>query len=307
MADQKHTYAYRAINDEGVTLTGDIEAESAEQARQALLGRGLMPTEVTRRDGPLKSKRFQKFFQKPVTYKQIILFSKQFRTLFNAGVSITQLLGILQTQTENPTLKAATADIAQQVSTGGTLYNAFRSHPDIFSPLYCSMIRAGEFSGSMGDVLDRLTYLLEHENKIRNDVKSALRYPKIVLITLAGAFFFLLNWVVPSFAKLFVNAKIELPWPTRMALAMNTALSDYWYLLLAAAVTILAGALLLAGELSFLYFLGFLFAAARLYDPLGVVLQNIAATFNTKLQIERMRSILEQPVQTGTENFHPDR
>ena len=62
-----------------------------------------MPTEVTRRDGPLKSKRFQKFFQKPVTYKQIILFSKQFRTLFNAGVSITQLLGILQTQTENPT------------------------------------------------------------------------------------------------------------------------------------------------------------------------------------------------------------
>ena len=58
---------------------------------------------------------------------------------------------------------------------------------------------------------------------------------------------------------------------------------------------------------SFLYFLGFLFAAARLYDPLGVVLQNIAATFNTKLQIERMRSILEQPVQTGTENFHPDR
>ena len=241
MADQKHTYAYRAINDEGVTLTGDIEAESAEQARQALLGRGLMPTEVTRRDGPLKSKRFQKFFQKPVTYKEIILFSKQFRTLFNAGVSITQLLGILQTQTENPTLKAATADIAQQVSTGGTLYNAFRSHPDIFSPLYCSMIRAGEFSGSMGDVLDRLTYLLEHENKIRNDVKSALRYPKIVLITLAGAFFFLLNWVVPSFAKLFVNAKIELPWPTRMALAMNTALSDYWYLLLAAAVAVPVG------------------------------------------------------------------
>ena len=93
----------------------------------------------------------------------------------------------------------------------------------------------------MGDVLDRLTYLLEHENKIRNDVKSALRYPKIVLITLAGAFFFLLNWVVPSFAKLFVNAKIELPWPTRMALAMNTALSDHWYLLLAAAVGMFFG------------------------------------------------------------------
>ena len=238
MADQNHTYAYRAINDEGVTLTGDVEAESAEQARQTLLGRGLMPTGVTRQDGPLKGKRLKRLFQKPVTCKQIILFSKQFRTLFNAGVPITQLLGILQTQTENPTLKSATADIAQQVSTGGTLYNAFRSHPDIFSPLYCAMIRAGEFSGSMGGVLDRLTYLLEHENKIHSDVKSALRYPKIVLITLAGAFLFLLNWVVPNFAKLFANAKIELPYPTRMALAMNAALSGYWYLLLAAAVGI---------------------------------------------------------------------
>ena len=78
------------------------------------------------------------------------------------------------------------------------------------------------------------------------------------------------------------------------------------FLRLGLATTVLTGgALLLAGELSFLYFLGFLFAAARLYDPLGVVLQNIAATFNTKLQIERMRSILEQPVQTGREDFRP--
>ena len=78
------------------------------------------------------------------------------------------------------------------------------------------------------------------------------------------------------------------------------------FLRLGLATTVLTGgALLLAGELSFLYFLGFLFAAARLYDPLGVVLQNIAATFSTKLQIQRMRSILEQPVQAGTEDFHP--
>ena len=78
------------------------------------------------------------------------------------------------------------------------------------------------------------------------------------------------------------------------------------FLRLGLATTILTGgALLVSGELSFLYFLGFLFAAARLYDPLGLVLQNIAATFNAKLQIERMRSILEQPVQTGTEEFIP--
>ena len=241
MPDLKHSYTYRAINDEGVSLTGEIEAESPEQARQLLLARGLMPTSLAKQDMAISGRSFRKFFQKPVTYKQVILFSKQFRTLFNAGVSITQLLGILQAQTENARLREATADIAQKVSTGSTLYNAFRAHPDIFSPLYCAMIRAGEFSGSMGDVLDRLTYLLEHENKIRSDVKSALRYPKIVLFTLLGAFIFLLNWVVPSFAILFRNAKIDLPWPTRMALLMNTAMSEYWYLLLAVAAGIFFG------------------------------------------------------------------
>ena len=80
MAEQKHIYAYKAINDEGVTLTGDVEAESSEQASQTLLARGLMPTSITRQDSRFSGKRFQKFFQKPVTYKQIILFSKQFRT-----------------------------------------------------------------------------------------------------------------------------------------------------------------------------------------------------------------------------------
>ena len=100
------------------------------------------------------------------------------------------------------------------------------------------------------------------------------------------------------------------PWraaPSRSELATGVFVcSAQAFLRLGLATTVLTGgALLLAGELSFLYFLGFLFAAARLYDPLGVVLQNIAATFNTKLQIERMRSILEQPVQTGTEDFRP--
>ena len=228
---EKNIFQYSAINDEGVKLSGEVEADTPEQARQTLLGRGLMPLEIRLQSGQTE-RRLKKLLQKPVTHKEIILFSKQFRTLFNAGVPITQLLGILQTQTENPTLKKATADILQQVNTGNTLYQAFIAHSDIFPPLYCAMIRAGEFSGSMGDVLDRLTYLLEHENKIRSDITSALRYPKIVLGTLVCAFVFLLNWVVPSFAKLFASTKMELPLPTRMALAMNQVMSEYWYILL---------------------------------------------------------------------------
>lgn len=231
-------FVYTAVNDEGVHLSGELEADTPEEVKQSLLGNGLIVTRVSRKNTASSGGRnlFARFLRKKVSHKDIILFSKQFRTLLVAGVPMTQLLQILQVQTENPTLREAIADIARQINTGETLNRAFRSHSDIFPPLYCSMIRAGEYSGSMGDVLERLTYLLEHENKIRTDVASALRYPKIVLITLAGAFVFLLNWVIPSFARLFLHAKLNLPLPTKIALALNGLFVHYWPLMLAAVV-----------------------------------------------------------------------
>lgn len=150
MADQKHTYVYRAINDEGVTLTGDIEAESAEQARQALLGRGLMPSRGYPSGRPLEEQTLPKILpeaghlQTDHPVQQTVPHVVQRRRLHHAAFGHPP-----DADGKTPRSKPPRRNIAQQVSTGGTLYNAFRSHPDIFSPLYCSMIRAGEFSGSM--------------------------------------------------------------------------------------------------------------------------------------------------------------
>lgn len=219
-------YSYRAINDEGIVLTGSIEAPNGDQARRLLLERGLMATHLSEKQ---KNRTFSgRLFAPPVRHKHIILFSKQFRTLYKAGVPMTQLLQILQNQTENPTLQTITADIALRINRGSTLYTAFSAHPKVFPPLYCAMIHAGECSGALTEVMNRLIDLLEHENKIRSDIKAALRYPKIVIVTLFVAFMVLLNGVIPSFAQIFASSNLTLAFPTRAAIAMNLFLADWW-------------------------------------------------------------------------------
>jgi type IV pilus assembly protein PilC len=128
-----------------------------------------------------------------------------------------------------------------EIQGGASLFEAFNKHPRVFSHLYRSMIAAGEASGSLPDVLERLIYIIQHEFKVKQDIRSALAYPIIVVITLAIAFFILLTFVVPKFAAIFKSAGIDLPMPTRVAMAMYSFLDNYWYLLLGAVAAVVVG------------------------------------------------------------------
>jgi len=121
--------------------------------------------------------------------------------------------------------------MAQDIREGATLYNAYKKHPKVFSPLYCSMVRAGETSGALPEVLERLSYIIEHEHKIKSDIHSALQYPITVLIALSIAFFVLLTFVIPKFAAIFASAHLDLPLPTVICIWLNQVLVGYWYLL----------------------------------------------------------------------------
>ncbi len=232
------SFSYTARNENGVKMEGVIDAESTEAARAILFSRGYVPLAVKASRGGGLSLRLGSLADalSPIPPKDLILFTKQFRTLFQAGIPITQLLQVLQNQTEHKRLKAIAAEMSQAIMGGATLYDAFRAHPKVFSELYCSMMRAGEASGALGEVMDRLVYLLEHEHKIRSDIKSALRYPKMVVGALAVAFFVLLNLVIPKFVLIFSQARIELPWPTKIAIGLHHILSTYWYGVLAVVV-----------------------------------------------------------------------
>ncbi len=231
-------YKYQAITDGGSSVNGVVEADTMEAARDMIAARGLIPSKVTVQSGGGSS--LTKIIEDKLTkvkVPDIILFTKQFRTLFDAGISIVNLLEVLEQQSENPKLKRAVVQIGEDIRQGSTLFAAFSKHNAIFSPLYCSMLKAGEVSGTLPEVLERLIYLIEHEYKVKKQIQSAMVYPIIVVVLLVGAFLFLLNFVIPKFVTIFANAKIELPLPTKICMYMYEALQQYWYVGLGSVVT----------------------------------------------------------------------
>ncbi len=211
-------------------MTGLIQAESLDTAKNKLALQGLIPTSV--KSGSAASTQSLNdrinLWLSGVKTSDLIMFSKQFRTLFNAGINITDLLEVLEQQTDNLRLKKTVAAMGQDIRGGLSMTEAFRKHPKIFSNLYCSMIQAGESSGRLNDVMDRLIYLLQHEHKIKSDIKSALQYPIMVLVVLTGAFFFLLTFVIPRFVTIFIGAGLDLPLPTQICLLLYQWLVVYW-------------------------------------------------------------------------------
>lgn len=226
------TYTYEALTDAGNAVNGTVEADSPDHARRLVADRGFIPTKVRKASG--KAARaavtkggWQNRFVK-IKPEDLILFTKQFRTMLSAGVAVLQIMEVLEAQTDNPKLKAAIISIGQDLRSGKSLHRAFAKHQDIFSRLYCNMIQAGESSGTLIDVLDRLIYIVEHENKVKKDIKSALTYPIIVMVALAIAFVVLILFVFPNFIVLFEDAGIELPLPTRICVGLYEMFSTYW-------------------------------------------------------------------------------
>jgi type IV pilus assembly protein PilC len=233
------TYDYQAINESGQTVRGTIEADSPEAAQTLLLGRGFIPDRVTAAAGAAPGGSFLSRLQdrlNTVKTSDLILFTKQFRSMMQAGVPIVRLLQVLEHQTENRVIKGVVTQMGQDIKTGLTLYESMKRHPGVFSPLYLSMIHAGEISGTVPDILARLIGIIEHEAKIRSDIKAALQYPFLVLIALGVAFFVLLTFVIPKFVSIFAKAGLALPLPTQIAMFMYQILTGYWYLLAGGAI-----------------------------------------------------------------------
>ena len=227
-------YVYSAINEMGKTVTDSIEAESEEIVNSMLAARNLIPVRIVRQDksGFSLSSLSSLRFGAAVKTKDLILFTKQFRSMMQAGVPIIRLMQVLVSQTQDKTLKKVATEISQDIKDGLTLYAAMKKHPSVFSPLYLSMINAGEISGSVPEILERLIDIVEHEAKIKKDIKSALQYPIIVVIALVIAFIVLLTFVIPKFVLIFQKAGIDLPLPTKIAMIMYQGLANYWYILL---------------------------------------------------------------------------
>jgi type II secretory pathway component PulF len=236
-------YRYHAMNERGQKVAGVIDAESLNQAQDKLNESGLIPTSVksdrTATDPATGGKGAGIFAT--VKAQDLILFTKQFQTLLRSGISLLQILQVLGRQTENKTLKAVLADMHAAITRGASLFDAFKRHEKVFSPLYCNMIQAGEATGSLAQVLERLIYIIDHEHRVRSDIRSALQYPMIVVIALVIAFFVLLTFVIPKFITIYQSAHLKLPWPTRFCMVLYDLLMHYWPVLIIGVVAAVIG------------------------------------------------------------------
>lgn len=239
------TYRYSAMDTSGRTVTGTLEADSLELVRAKLADLSyhiLAIREAKSRAG------FNEWFtgMQRVKLRDLVMFSRQFATMIDAGLSVVKCLDILQKQTRNPKLKDVIGEVKRDVGGGMSLTEALQKHPRIFSPLYVNMMRSAEAGGILDQVLDRLATFLEKEQETRNKIKSAMTYPAVVFCFASLMLVALLFFVLPKFKGIFETMGLDLPLTTKIMLNSSEYLRDYWYI----ALVVIAGMVVLAKTLS---------------------------------------------------------
>ena len=229
----------------GRTVTGTLEADSFELVRAKLSDLSYHVLSIRQARGGSSFKDALNNMQR-VKLRDLVMFSRQFATMIDAGLSVVKCLDILQKQTRNPKMKEVIGEVKRDVAGGLGLTEALQKHPRIFSPLYVNMIRAAEAGGILDIVLDRLSGFLEKEQETRNKIKSAMTYPAVVftfaMLMLIGLLFF----VLPKFKGIFETMGLQLPLTTKLLLNSSTYLKNYWYI----ALVLMAGSAVVVKMLS---------------------------------------------------------
>ena len=220
-------------------VTGIIEAASYDEALLFLYDKGIEAQKVVEASALDEIKEKIDYLNKRfarVKLSELIVFTRQFATLFSAGVPIGVILERLSEQTVSVKLKDIATVIKNDVNSGMSLSEAFSKHKNVFSPLYINMLKVGEESGTLDIVLARLANILETELDTRNKIKTATRYPKMVIGAIVIAFSIIITFVIPKFVSLFSHFKAQLPLPTRILIGINYVFHHYWWMVLIAVI-----------------------------------------------------------------------
>jgi MSHA biogenesis protein MshG len=230
-------FTYRARNISGELVTGTLQGKSPDDIAFELHDKGFTPVVIA----PYKKKKTLALLGR-VSEEDLIVFSRQMATLIKAGISFIRCLDTLEEQTANKKLKAIIRELKVDLEGGSSFSSALAKFPRVFSPLYTGMVKVGEEAGVLDEILDRLATLLEHESVTKQRVKTAVRYPLIVVTTLTAAFFFLTAFVIPKFAVVYATSRAELPMPTQVLLMISSAVTNYWWLIIGGALALFFGA-----------------------------------------------------------------
>jgi general secretion pathway protein F len=243
-------FRYRAVNDTGEMLQGQMEAASVEEVIGRLQDQGHTPLEARPTDGAGGSSGLAALFKRgPFTGDQLAQFTHQLATLLGAGQPLDRALSILLDLPEGEHAKKLVERVRDRVRGGNTLSSALDEEHGVFPKLYVSLVRAGETGGSLEETLRRLADYLERAQLMRGNIVNALIYPAFLMVGVLGSLVLLLAYVVPQFVPIFADMQVPIPFITQAVLALGNALQSWWWLIL----------LVLGG--------GIFFWRARLRDP----------------------------------------
>lgn len=219
------TYEYKVRDKAGALRTGTLEAESPAQVATKLKSMGYAPLSINQTNAGLnKELKIPGFGAKKVTLKDLAVFSRQFATMINAGLSLLRALNILTEQTQNPELARVLGEVRNDIETGNSLSSGMAKHPEVFPPLMVNMTKAGEVGGFLDQVMLQIANNYEAEVKLKGKVKAAMTYPVVVLCIAVLAVIGMLLFIVPTFAGLFKTLGGTLPLPTRILVTLSDVL-----------------------------------------------------------------------------------
>lgn len=225
-------YEFQALDTKGKKIKGIIDADNSAQARTRLRSQGNYPVSIEESRGRASGKKDLRpwlgLFER-VSSQEISSMTRQLATLIGAGIPLVQALGSMVEQARNPVLKKVVAEIRAGVNEGNTLTTALGAHPRYFPPIFVNMVRAGEASGSLDVVLERLADFREKQEMLKGRLRAALVYPIFMAVIGTAILFFLITYIVPNIIQVFNEMDRVLPTPTLILLSLSSALKNYWW------------------------------------------------------------------------------
>ena len=227
------TFAYRVRDQQGKLVTGTLEAESVNIVAGKLRHMGFVPVSIESSEKKRGTREVKiPYFSGRIKLKEVAVFSRQFATMINSGLTLLRALAILSDQTTNQELARIVGEVRNDVEKGVGLSVAMARHPKAFSRLYVAMVRSGEMGGSLDAVLSRLAMTIEKQVELRRKVKSAMTYPIVVGVIVVLILLAMLIFVVPMFKGMYAELDSKLPAPTLVLLAVSTILKKFFPLVI---------------------------------------------------------------------------
>ena len=220
------TYKYTTTV-KGKVQSGEVEADDEQGAIAKLKSRNIRVTKV--------KKKFESDFlsnKKPITERDVVIFTRQFSTMVDAGLPLVQCLEILGKQADNPSFGDVIMKIKVDIESGQNLSEAMRRHPKVFNSLFTNLVEAGEAGGILDTILNRLADYIEKSLALKKKVKSAMVYPGAIITVAVTVVAFLMVFVIPTFASMFSSGGAELPGPTAVVMGISNFFTNQWYFIL---------------------------------------------------------------------------